>query len=101
MSNMPPLPATSWCGLVHAGGPYEPEWTSNQDGYTDEHMHTYACEYAAAVQEKYDFLLGLFSPMSLNIDGNHTWAFRGGGVLERGPNMDQAVINSLNKQKKA
>ena len=39
---LPPLPDTPWVGLVHGGAPYEPEWTSRQNGYTEEDMHNYA-----------------------------------------------------------
>ena len=49
IKHLPPLPVTPWCGLVHQGGPYEPEWTSNQDGYTEDDMRDYASAAVAAV----------------------------------------------------
>ena len=39
---------------------------------------------------RYRFLRRDFSPMSLNIDGNHAWAYRRNATL-KGPNLDAAI----------
>lgn len=49
----PPLPTTPWCGLVHESAPYDPEWTSNQDGYTEEDMRNYAEAAVAAERARW------------------------------------------------
>jgi hypothetical protein len=51
---LPPLPITDWVGLVHRAIPYEPEWTSDQNGYDEEQMTTYATE-----AERLGYLRGL------------------------------------------
>lgn len=55
------------------------------------------CEEAAAEIERlradaarYQFLRADFSPMGLNIDGNHAWAYRRNATL-KGPNLDSAI----------
>jgi hypothetical protein len=40
--------------------------------------------------ERYTFLRGDFSPMGLNIDGNHAWAYRRNASL-KGPTLDAAI----------
>jgi hypothetical protein len=40
--------------------------------------------------ERYQFLRGDFSPMGLNIDGNHAWAYRRNATL-KGPSLDAAI----------
>jgi hypothetical protein len=40
--------------------------------------------------ERYRFLCGDFSPMGLNIDGNHAWAYRRNATL-KGPSLDAAI----------
>lgn len=39
---------------------------------------------------RYRFLRHDFSPMGLNIDGNHAWAYRRNAML-KGPNLDAAI----------
>jgi len=39
---------------------------------------------------RYDFLRQDFSPMGLNIDGNHAWVYRRNLSL-KGPNLDAAI----------
>lgn len=46
------------------------------------------------VKQRYEWLKGLFSPMSLNIDGNHSWVCRGTISRLKGPNMDEAIDNA-------
>lgn len=43
-----------------------------------------------AEAKRYRFLRGDFSPMGLNIDGNHAWAYRRNATL-KGPNLDAAL----------
>jgi hypothetical protein len=40
--------------------------------------------------ERYQFLRDDFSPMGLDIDGNHAWAYRRNATL-KGPNLDAAI----------
>ncbi len=40
--------------------------------------------------ERYRWLRDDFSPMGLNIDGNHAWAYRRNATL-KGPNLDAAI----------
>jgi len=40
--------------------------------------------------ERYRYLRAGFSPMGLNIDGNHAWAYRRNATL-KGPNLDAAI----------
>ena len=39
-----------------------------------------------------------FSPMGLNIDGLHSWTWRGYHLLDRGPNIDHAVDAAMSKE---
>jgi hypothetical protein len=39
---------------------------------------------------RYRFLRADFSPMGLNIDGNHAWAYRRNATL-KGPTLDAAI----------
>jgi hypothetical protein len=60
--------------------------------------HTVAALWAARAQieqlrkeaERYQFLRDDFSPMGVNIDGNHAWAYRRNATL-KGPNLDAAI----------
>lgn len=47
-------------------------------------------EALRADAERYKFLRDDFSPMGINIDGNHAWAYRRNATL-RGPNLDAAI----------
>jgi hypothetical protein len=63
--------------------------------FTADQMHAYAAaRVAEAVAEKdaerYRFLRKDFSPMGLNIDGNHAWAYRRNATL-KGPTLDAAI----------
>jgi len=40
--------------------------------------------------ERYRYLRDDFSPMGLNIDGDHAWAYRRNATL-KGPNLDAAI----------
>jgi hypothetical protein len=50
---LPPLPETPWVALIHTAAPYEPEWTSRQDGYDKETMKAYASAAVAAERERW------------------------------------------------
>jgi hypothetical protein len=39
---------------------------------------------------RYQFLRNDFSPMGLNIDGNHAWSYRRNATL-KGPSLDSAI----------
>jgi hypothetical protein len=43
-----------------------------------------------AQAKRYQFLRTDFSPMGLNIDGNHAWAYRRNAML-KGPSLDEAI----------
>ena len=47
-------------------------------------------ERLRADAQRYQFLRKDFSPMGLNIDGNHAWAYRRNATL-KGPNLDAAI----------
>lgn len=47
--------------------------------------------------ERWAHVKGGFSPMGLNIDGLHSWTWRGHHKLERGPNIDAAVDAAMSK----
>jgi hypothetical protein len=44
LPSLPELPETNVIGIVFGGREYEPEWTSYQDGYTEDDMKYYAVE---------------------------------------------------------
>lgn len=46
--------------------------------------------------ERYRFLRQDFSPMGVNIDGNHAWAYRRNATLI-GPNLDAAIDAAMEK----
>lgn len=50
----------------------------------------------AADAERYRFLRQDFSPIGLNIDGNHAWAYRRNATL-KGPNLDAAIDAAMEK----
>ncbi len=43
-----------------------------------------------AQAKRYQFLRDDFSPMGLNIDGNHAWEYRRNATL-KGPSLDEAI----------
>lgn len=45
------LPATEWV-LHMPARPYEPEWTSSSEGYTDDDMRAYALAHIVAERER-------------------------------------------------
>ena len=45
-----------------------------------------------------DWLIESFSPMGLNIDGNHAWQWRGSPARLRGANMREAIRTAMNKE---
>ena len=45
-----------------------------------------------------DWLIESFSPMGLNIDGNHAWQWRGSPARLRGANMREAIRAAMNKE---
>ena len=47
-----------------------------------------------AEAKRYKFLRRDFSPMGLNIDGNHAWAYRRNATL-KGPNLDAAIDSAM------
>lgn len=47
-------------------------------------------EALRADAERYKFLRDDFSPMGMNINGNHAWAYRRNATL-KGPNLDAAI----------
>jgi|JI10StandDraft_1071094.scaffolds.fasta_scaffold438353_2 hypothetical protein len=47
-------------------------------------------EALRADAKRYKFLRDDFSPMGMNIDGNHAWAYRRNATL-KGPNLDAAI----------
>ena len=47
---------------------------------------------------RYQFLRGDFSPMGLNIDGQHAWAYRRNATL-RGPTLDAAIDAAMKETK--
>ena len=78
--------------------------------HSPEQMRTYgeqcrAAGYAVGVAadgkdaERYRFLRQDFSPMGLDIDCNHAWAYRRNATL-KGPNLDAAIDAALRKEVK-
>ena len=51
MSELPPLPSTDW-QLHMPAGPYEPAWTSCQEGFAAEYMIAYAAAARLAALEE-------------------------------------------------
>ncbi len=43
-----------------------------------------------AQAKRYQFLRNDFSPLGLNIDGNHAWVYRRNAML-KGPSLDEAI----------
>jgi hypothetical protein len=64
------------------------QWTDAHTEALREAVAVYAAEGKDA--ERYHFLRDDFSPIGLNIDGNHAWAYRRNATL-KGPTLDAAI----------
>ena len=83
-------------------------WGLAEETYTAGQMHFYADTCTAALQarvaeleadaKRLDWLLGEFSVMSLDIDGNHYWRHRSPVPL-RGVNMRAAIDAAMKDTK--
>lgn len=57
---------------------------------SEAHYWKAEAEQNALDAARYRFLRHDFSPMGVNIDGNHAWAYRRNATL-KGPNLDAAI----------
>ena len=67
--------------------------------YDADQMQAYATAAVLDDRERcairYRFLCSQFSPMGLNIDGNHAWQWRGSPDKLRGATMDAAIAAAI------